>query len=192
MARYGSEHKRQTRNRLVEAAARLFRRHGYDGVGIDQLCAGAGLTRGAFYAHFPSKAGLLAAVLDGAHDLLERLRTRPAETPQQLARGARQVVMDYLHGPNREAVLGGCSFAALAMDTVRGDEAAQAAYAAAVESVIAELGRGQAAPDRDAARAALALCVGGLLISGGCGGSAAGKSVARAARREASRLLQPS
>ena len=189
MARYSKEHKAQTRERLVEAAATLFRRHGYRGVGIDELCAGAALTRGAFYAHFRSKADLFTAVLGGAHDLLTRLRARTSRQPEPLARQGAQVARDYLHAPHREAVLGGCSFAALAMDSVRGGETAQAAYAEKVAAVIDEFTRGGAGPDKASAQAALALCVGGLLISGACGDAPVGRAVARAARTEAGRLL---
>ena len=44
------------RERLVEAAGRGFRTGGFGGAGVDALAKGAGLTSGAFYAHFDSKA----------------------------------------------------------------------------------------------------------------------------------------
>ena len=44
------------RQRLVEAAGRGFRTGGFGGAGVDALAKGAGLTSGAFYAHFDSKA----------------------------------------------------------------------------------------------------------------------------------------
>ena len=55
MARYKPEHKDVSRQRLVEASAEAFRRMGYHGIGINDLCAAAGLTRGAFYGHFQAK-----------------------------------------------------------------------------------------------------------------------------------------
>src|SRR4051794_9183811 len=42
--------------RLVAAAGRGFRTGGFGGAGVDSLAKGAGLTSGAFYAHFDSKA----------------------------------------------------------------------------------------------------------------------------------------
>src|SRR5436190_14272805 len=48
------------RERIVEAAARLFREHGFDGVGVDAIMKEAGLTHGGFYGHFASKDELAA------------------------------------------------------------------------------------------------------------------------------------
>ncbi len=115
MTRYPPEHKEKSRIALVQAAAGLFRRHGYSGVGINDLCGAAGFTRGAFYAHFNSKAGLLKAVLSGGHDMLRRLRERQAKTGAALAREGAGIAADYLKLENRQAVLGGCSLAALAL-----------------------------------------------------------------------------
>jgi TetR/AcrR family transcriptional repressor of nem operon len=50
--RYSKEHKRATRQRIVETAGRRFKRDGIDGSGVAGLMADAGLTVGAFYAHF--------------------------------------------------------------------------------------------------------------------------------------------
>src|ERR1700741_4884766 len=50
-----SEQKEESRARILEAAGRGFRRHGYGGLGIDGLAREAGVTSGAFYAHFRSK-----------------------------------------------------------------------------------------------------------------------------------------
>src|SRR5690348_436211 len=61
--RYGREHKQATRRRIIEAAGRRFKANGIDGSGIAALMAGAGLTNGAFYAHFDSKDDLVAAAV---------------------------------------------------------------------------------------------------------------------------------
>lgn len=67
--------KAATRQRIVRAAARLFRERGYRETSVDQLMAEAGLTRGGFYAHFRDKAELLRAAitegfLDASHKLI--------------------------------------------------------------------------------------------------------------------------
>ena len=54
MARYGKEHKEQTRRRIVETSGRRFKVDGVNASGIATLMADAGLTNGAFYAHFAS------------------------------------------------------------------------------------------------------------------------------------------
>ncbi|MGI4944284.1 MAG: TetR/AcrR family transcriptional regulator, partial [Janthinobacterium lividum] len=54
--RYAPGHKAETRDRILSAAEIAFGIHGYDGVGVDGLAAQAGITSGAFYGHFRSKA----------------------------------------------------------------------------------------------------------------------------------------
>ena len=193
MVRYKPDHKDTSRQRLIEAAAALFRRHGFNGVGINDLCGAAGLTRGAFYGHFASKAQLLAAVLGGAHDFVRRLRARSATTTAELRTQAVGVAQDYLAPRNRQAVVAGCSIASLAVDVMRADEQAQATYAEAVKAVVDEFRRGADGEllDADQARAALALCVGGLLIDNACGADREGSRVAKAAQVEVARLLNP-
>ncbi len=44
--------KEQTRERILRAAARAIRKHGYEGVGVAEVMKEAGLTHGGFYAHF--------------------------------------------------------------------------------------------------------------------------------------------
>ena len=56
------ERKEETRQRIMQAAGMLFRRHGIDGVGVDAIMREAGLTHGGFYVHFPSKEALAAEV----------------------------------------------------------------------------------------------------------------------------------
>src|SRR5437867_11775321 len=63
VVRYRKEHKQATRRRIIQAAGRRFKRDGIDGSGIATLMADAGLTNGAFYAHFASKDELVAAVV---------------------------------------------------------------------------------------------------------------------------------
>ena len=58
--------KEQTRERILRAAARAIRRHGYEGVGVAEVMKDAGLTHGGFYAHFDSRDALLAAAADEA------------------------------------------------------------------------------------------------------------------------------
>src|SRR5881398_2801876 len=61
--RYGKDQKQATRRRILEAAGRRFKQDGIDGSGIATLMSDAGLTNGAFYAHFDSKEDLVAEVI---------------------------------------------------------------------------------------------------------------------------------
>ena len=50
----------QNRERILDAAAQLFRERGFDGIGVADLMKEAGLTHGGFYGHFSSKDDLIA------------------------------------------------------------------------------------------------------------------------------------
>src|SRR5438067_12179448 len=58
--------KEETRERILRAAARAIRKHGYEGVGVAEVMKEAGLTHGGFYAHFESRDALLAAAAEQA------------------------------------------------------------------------------------------------------------------------------
>ena len=102
--RYPPEHREKTRQRILSQAARLFRRRGYGGVGIDGIMAAARLTRGGFYGYFRSKADLFAAVMRREPDLHRRMRERTSEDPAGLIREALEIVAGYLHPDNQNKV----------------------------------------------------------------------------------------
>ena len=165
--RYRPEHQEQVRRRILIQAGRLFRRHGYEGVGIDAIMAAADLTRGGFYGYFDSKADLFAQVLAGKHDFVERMRARDGETLEELTRGAGELVRGYLHPDHRQQVGRGCYLASVSPDVARAPRAAQRAYREKLCDLIEEFSR--ALPDgqpRDPrALATVALCVGGLVLA---------------------------
>src|SRR5438094_8976008 len=110
MARYGKEHKQATRRRIIESAGRRLKRDGIDGSGIATLMADAGLTNGAFYAHFDSKEDLVAnTVADQLREQRERYGGQSLE----------EVVRGYLSIQHRDDTDGGCPSAALLAETAR-------------------------------------------------------------------------
>ena len=54
----------ETRLRILEAAEECFARYGYDATGVAEICRRAGVTKGGFYHHFPSKQALFLELLD--------------------------------------------------------------------------------------------------------------------------------
>jgi len=92
VARYGTEHKQATRQRIIETAGRRLKRDGIDGSGVATLMADAGLTNGAFYAHFASKEDLVATAVAG--QLREQRESLSAVTPGRA--GVEQYVRAYL------------------------------------------------------------------------------------------------
>jgi TetR/AcrR family transcriptional regulator, transcriptional repressor for nem operon len=77
--------KEETRERILRAAARAIRKHGYEGVGVADVMKEAGLTHGGFYAHFQSRDALLAAAADqaGAESIENLTRGIAAAKPGQ-------------------------------------------------------------------------------------------------------------
>lgn len=54
----------ETRTRILEAAHRLFSQAGYDATGVAEICQAAGVSKGAFYHHFPSKQAIFLELFD--------------------------------------------------------------------------------------------------------------------------------
>jgi AcrR family transcriptional regulator len=165
VVRYNSAHKEATRRRIIETAGRLFKQDGIDGTGIATLMAGAGLTNGAFYAHFRSKEDLVAAVI------AEELRVQ-ATTFMSLApgiAGIEELLGTYLSVPHRDHREAGCPSAALLDEIVRCGDLTRDAYSRGatvlVEQIAARLAPEDPAAARGRALSVLALMAGSLLLS---------------------------
>jgi TetR/AcrR family transcriptional repressor of nem operon len=144
MARYGREHKDETRRRIIERAGRRFKRDGVDGSGIATLMADAGLTNGAFYAHFSSKDDLVATVVaDQLQRQGERHRAGMLDRP-----GFERFLRDYLSQNHRDHPDEGCPSATLLEDIGRGTDATKRAYTTGMLAVIDGLAALVDEPDR--------------------------------------------
>jgi AcrR family transcriptional regulator len=165
MARYGKEHKDATRQRILDAAGRRLKRDGVDGSGVATLMADAGLTNGAFYAHFSSKDDLVAAaVAEQLHVQLGRFRqVEPGRA------GVERMIREYLSPNQRDNVADGCPSAALLDEIGRGTRATKRAYTDGVVAIADEIAARLAPDDPQSARAAtlslFALLIGTLQLS---------------------------
>jgi AcrR family transcriptional regulator len=72
MANLRAVQKEQTRQRLLDTALELFESKGYAATTIDDIAAAAGTTRVTFYAHFPSRRAIMAALINRLNAILER------------------------------------------------------------------------------------------------------------------------
>jgi len=113
--RYGKDHKQATRQRIVEAAGRRFKKDGIDGAGVAAVMSDAGLTNGAFYAHFASKEDLVANVLA---DQLRAQRQSFDAQPADRA-GLEAFIRSYLSQQHRDQCADGCPSAALLDEIAR-------------------------------------------------------------------------
>jgi TetR/AcrR family transcriptional regulator, transcriptional repressor for nem operon len=121
MARYTAGHKDATRRRMAGAAGPRCKRDGIDGSGIATLMSDAGLTNGAFYAHFASKNDLIAtAVTDQLATQYAAIEALPPGRPAPERFGR-----DYLTPEHRDHPASGCPSAALLDEISRCGNAAR-------------------------------------------------------------------
>ena len=132
MARYDAGHKAETRRRIIETAVRRLKQDGIDGSGIAALMTDAGLTNGAFYAHFESKDDLVANVvadqLRAQHAVLDSLPAGQA--------ALEEFIRDYLAPRHRDHPSTGCPSAALLDEIGRCDEAVRDSYTQGMQSIV--------------------------------------------------------
>ncbi|MFC3572912.1 ScbR family autoregulator-binding transcription factor [Streptomyces yaanensis] len=85
----------RTRKALIESAAELFSRDGFELVSLSAISSRAGVSNGALHFHFPSKAALAAAVRDAAAQRFGRIVS--AERPPPQLGGSLQALVDTSH-----------------------------------------------------------------------------------------------
>lgn len=102
----------ENRERVVEAAAKLFRECGFEGVGIDAVAEEARLTHGAIYSHFKSKDDLAAAAIAHA---IERSIGEWLDLTEGLEASAafERLLRAYVSRAHRDGPEAGCAIAAL-------------------------------------------------------------------------------
>ncbi|MFF0156011.1 TetR/AcrR family transcriptional regulator [Streptomyces sp. NPDC005263] len=149
MVRYGKEHKSETRRRIIETAGRRFKQDGIDGSGVSTLMKDAGLTNGAFYAHFASKDDLVTTAV------ADQLKAQ-AESVVALAApgraGLEQIVRGYLSPQHRDMLGDGCPNAALLDEIGRCTETTRQAYTDGVLILVEGIAERMAPDDPSSAR----------------------------------------
>src|SRR2546421_7287172 len=133
--RYSKGHKQATRQRIVEAAGRRFKQDGIDGSGVATLISDAGLTNGAFYAHFESKEDLVANVLA---DQLRAQRQSFDAQPADRA-GLEAFIRSYLAPEHRDQRAEGCPSAALLDEIGRRPDATRQVFTDELMAVIDDI-----------------------------------------------------
>lgn len=191
--RYGPGHKEEARRRIVEAAGRGFRRHGFGGVGVDGLAKEASVTSGAFYGHFKSKDAAFAAVIEvGIRKLRDSILAHRAEHGAGwLAVYARLYMTDRRTCDLAES----CALQSLTPDVQRANPDIREAFAAEVGEVVRAVADGlEGADEADRKRRAwaiLAMLSGGVTLARGVSDPAAGEAIALGAMAAIAAVSRP-
>jgi TetR/AcrR family transcriptional repressor of nem operon len=133
--RYSAEHKQQTHDRIVRAAARRFRSRGSEGAGIGDLMRDLRLTHGGFYRHFDSKEALFAEAFEqGLKEVGDRvIRAVEGAPPGTELKALIDAYLDITHCDNPAA---GCPVAALAAEVARRPRQTRARFLLALRAHI--------------------------------------------------------
>jgi TetR/AcrR family transcriptional repressor of nem operon len=160
----------ENRERILDAAAQLFREKGFDGIGVADLMKSAGLTHGGFYGHFASKDDLMAHATERALQRLQEAWGALARAAQAQGEDPRAAIeAAYLSARHRDAPGHGCLLAALGSDAARQGPAVRQAVTDGVRQQIEGLstlvpGRTKAAR-RQRALADYASLVGAMVLA---------------------------
>src|ERR1700691_3386557 len=165
---YPAGHREAVRKSIIESARKLFNRHGFENVSLDQIMTGAGLTHGAFYAYFKSKSDLYAELLgcfftdphwkscwEGVHVDLSSTDVGP------------QVVRAYLSRQHFEDVENSCPMVALPSDVARSGVSARRAFETVFKAMVSVLERSlsENGRSRRTAQSIAALSIGGMIVA---------------------------
>jgi len=148
------EQAQQNRDKVVQAAARLFRERGIDGVGVAELMKSVGLTHGGFYGQFGSKEELVAEACAWAFERSTAKWQRTAAAHPHDAAGA--IADFYLAPEHRDHPGAGCAAAALAGDMAREGVHARQSFTQGVRDLVAVIAQGAEGSDKERQREALA------------------------------------
>src|SRR5438132_209895 len=166
---YPAGHRTEVRKNIVQSARRLFNRHGFENVSVQQIMAGAGLTHGGFYSYFKSKSDLYTEVLgcfltdpewkscwEGVHVDLSSTDVGP------------QVVRAYLSRQHFEDVENSCPMVALPTDVARSGNSARLAFETVFKAMVSVLERSliqNGQRRRSTAQSIAALAIGGMVVA---------------------------
>ena len=153
--RYPVEETAAKHERIVKEASRLFRERGFENVSVGEVMKAAGLTHGAFYAHFGSKEELqVAAVAYGQKVSLDRMQRSNGKKRKE------SYAERYLSPRHRDNPGDGCTMAALASEVARSSPELKAAFEQGLEDILSVTSR-----DRKEAIFQAAVMIGGVVLA---------------------------
>jgi TetR/AcrR family transcriptional repressor of nem operon len=165
--RVSQQEKDRSHQRIVEGAARLFRKHGIETTSVGDVMTEAGLTHGGFYRHFDTKDALAAAAIQSAFE--EIGEAIDAQAKQRTPRAAvAEYFAHYLSDVHVQHPEFGCPAAALGGEVARGSDELKREFGAGFNRVLSTLAKGYAGSEcekREAAIRELALRAGAVMLA---------------------------
>jgi TetR/AcrR family transcriptional repressor of nem operon len=183
---YTPEHKRETRDRILRSARRLFNRNGFAEVTIDAIMAEAGLTRGGFYRHFASKDDLYSEALLqftclNPPESWQRKHVNPCAEGATLARMIMDAYLSLEHLHDRD---GSCPTLGLPSDVSRSSASVKRAFRKVLDMMLSVFVTNLQGPRaREHGLALVSVCVGAMVIARAVDDSALAESFRKAARK---------
>ena len=179
--------KEETRQKILEAVGRGFRRHGYAGIGVDGLAKAAGVTSGAFYSHFGSKDGAFEVALTAGLD--EVIEALPKFQSEYGADWVKAFAEYYLGKPHRSDLDCGCAMATLTPEVVRFGTEVHSAFEKKMTTIADLVAHGLAGGSDEDRRARawsmLSVLIGGINVARAMKSTKATEEVAEAIKTAA-------
>ncbi|MCZ7449246.1 TetR/AcrR family transcriptional regulator [Agrobacterium rhizogenes] len=179
----------ENRERVINVASRLFREHGFDGIGLKDLMKGAGLTQGGFYKQFASKDDLAALASRRA---LESATRRWSDAAADTSDPLESIIRFYLSKDHSGEKAEGCPLVALGSDAARQTAEVRRPFEDGIRAhfeVLEELiGEGDDIARSEKAMAILSTMVGAVTLSRIIEDEALSTGVLDAAAREVRRI----
>lgn len=157
----------ENHRKIINVAGSLFRKRGYDGVGLSDLMKGAGLTQGGFYKKFISKEDL---IIQATAKAFENSKTKWRDVAMKAVhKPLNAIVGFYLSDEHCQQTAQGCTFAALGSDTTRRSPELRAVFETAIEEHLdileTVMPAGETENTRDKSIVALSTMVGALILA---------------------------
>jgi len=166
---YPAGHRASIKKNIIDSARKLFNRHGFESVSLQQIMAGAGLTHGGFYSYFKSKSDLYTAVLGCFFtdpewkSCWEGVRVDLSSTDV-----GPQVVRAYLSRQHFDDVENSCPMVALPTDVARSGVNARRAFQTVFKAMVSVLERSivqNGRRRRATAQSIAAMAIGGMIVA---------------------------
>lgn len=177
--RYSAQHKAETRKHLLKTSGALAKKNGFSASGVDALMEAAGLTSGAFYSHFDSKAALFTELIE--HELGNSLNMIAVDEAGHTGKDwAEHQLRRYLTWKHVQSPQSGCAIPSLGAEIARADKTTRKKFEEALKRAH-EVWASQVNDDK-MAWAAIAQLVGAILLARAMATEKTGKEVLEASK----------